>query len=334
MSITVALTLLLFSLFLFLFLCLCLSTVAEKIAHRFFICDDSGSMAHNDGCRLYEMGNKFSQVQCSRWDELVDMLHFHIGLSKAANSACDFRMLNGLTPKRVGVKEVDPDNIAEKALLKAFENGPSSMTPMCTVLTKVVKEIQANEAWLRQDGLTVSLIIACDGQASDGNIAMVMKPLEKLPVDVVIRLCTSDDAIVDYWNGVDAQLEISLDILDDPIGEAAELFAVNPWLNYGLQMHRLREFGVKLRELDHLDERLLSTGQMLKVLSVLFDCKQSDIPRPDVMWPEFKEFVEGKLQGLEPVYNPVTKKIEPWINMKYLHEKYAPQSAKGCCTIA
>ena len=54
------------------------------------------------------------------------MLKFHIGLSKAANSACDFRLLNGLTPKRVGVKEVDPDNTAEKALLKALKMGPEA----------------------------------------------------------------------------------------------------------------------------------------------------------------------------------------------------------------
>jgi hypothetical protein len=152
----------------------------EKIAHRFFICDDSGSMASNDGKRLFEQGGKTFEVPCSRWDELVEMLKFHIGLAKAGNAACDFRLLNGLSPKRVGVKEVDPDNTSEKALLKAFENGPRSMTPLCGVLNSVVKEIRANEHWLRDEGKTVSLIIACDGQASDGNIAMSMKPLERL----------------------------------------------------------------------------------------------------------------------------------------------------------
>ena len=290
-------------------------------------------MAHDDGSRLYAMGDKYKVVKCSRWDELVDMLKFHMGLSKAGNLACDFRMLNGLTPKRVGVKEVDPDNIAEKALQKAFDTGPAHMTPMCAVVTKVVDEIKRNEAWLRADGLSVSLVIACDGQASDGNIAQAMKPLEHLPVDVVIRLCTSDDNIVDYWNGIDSQLELTLDILDDPLGEAKEIESVNPWLNYGIQMHRLREFGVKLRELDHLDERLLSTGQMLKILSVIFDCKQSDIPRPDVMWPEFKEFCSDKLKTLPNVYNPVTNKVEPWINMKMMAVKYAPAGAEGCCTV-
>ena len=132
---------------------------------------------------------------------------------------------------------------------------------------------------------------------------------------------------------MDAQLELSLDILDDPIGEAYELQAVNPWLNYALQMHRLREFGVKLRELDHLDERLLATGQMLKVLSILFDCKQSDIPHPEAMWPEFEAFVTSKFESLEPVFNPVTRKVEPWVNMRHLKDKYAPASAKGCCAI-
>ena len=52
---------------------------------------------------------------------------------------------------------------------------------MCAALAKVVKEIKQNEQWLREDGKTVALIIACDGQASDGNnIAVQMKPLENL----------------------------------------------------------------------------------------------------------------------------------------------------------
>jgi len=40
-------------------------------------------------------------------------------------------------------------------------------------------------------------------------------------------------------------------------GEAAEVTKENPWLNYALPLHRLREFGFHDRVFDILDERPL-----------------------------------------------------------------------------
>jgi hypothetical protein len=93
--------------------------------------------------------------------------------------------------------------------------------------------------------------------------------LQSLPVYVVIRLCTSEDRIVQYWNGLDDQLDIQIDVLDDLvryaishhlycsywISEAQEVARANPWLTYGEQLHRMREFGVTLPELDLIDDK-------------------------------------------------------------------------------
>jgi hypothetical protein len=35
---------------------------------------------------------------------------------------------------------------------------------------------------------------------------------------LVIRLCTSEEAVVQYWNNIDSQLEIDVDVLDDQAG--------------------------------------------------------------------------------------------------------------------
>ena len=50
-----------------------------------------------------------------------------------------------------------------------------------------------------------------------------MRPLKDLPVWVVVRLCTNDEKIVDYWNRVDEELELSMDVLDDLGGEVGPL---------------------------------------------------------------------------------------------------------------
>ena len=50
-----------------------------------------------------------------------------------------------------------------------------------------------------------------------------MRPLELLPVWVVIRLCTDEDKMVNYWNGIDNEIELNMDVIDDPRGEAGEI---------------------------------------------------------------------------------------------------------------
>ena len=94
---------------------------------------------------------------------------------------------------------------------------------------------------------------------------------------------------------MDRQLEINLDILDDPIGEASEIEAVNHWLNYGLPLHRMREWGVHMRELDMMDEQLLSSNQMIVLLAILLDCDKKEIPQVAVDWGEFAAFVKPRL---------------------------------------
>lgn len=89
-----------------------------------------------------------------------------------------------------------------------------------------------------------------------------MRPLKNLPVWVVVRLCTDEEKIVNYWNNIDQELELDMDVLDDWRGEAEEVTRHSPWFTYGEPIHRLREFGTPLKEIDKLDETKLSMDEM------------------------------------------------------------------------
>jgi hypothetical protein len=68
---------------------------------------------------------------------------------------------------------------------------------------------------------------------------------------------------------VSVAAELDLDILDDISGEAKEIYAVNPWLTYGEPLHRMREFGVTIKEMDLLDEARLTADQAVVVIRMM-----------------------------------------------------------------
>lgn len=66
------------------------------------------------------------------------------------------------------------------------------------------------EADLRRADQVVMVVIATDGESTDGDMAKAMEPLTELPVNVVIRLCTDDPELREYWNNIDKQLGESI----------------------------------------------------------------------------------------------------------------------------
>lgn len=237
----------------------------NKILIRFFIIDDSGSMNTADGHKLITNSEgKQVLLGCSRWSELTKSLQFHADLSKAAHAPSEFRLLNGAPPLMIGNCSED-ENTHYAQLKEAFDQSPNGGTPLCRHIREVVGKIKSMEKQLRQSSQKACVIIMTDGESSDGDIVDALRPLRNLPAWVVIRLCTDEDKVVDYWNSIDNELELDMDVLDDLCSEAQQVCALNPWLTYGDPLHKIRELGIPVKELDLLDECPLSLDQIRKL---------------------------------------------------------------------
>jgi hypothetical protein len=147
-------------------------------------------------------------------------------------------------------------------MMGLLESSPGGGTPLCNQVNEVIKQISKIAPQLRAAGKKAAVIICSDGEASDGNVSNIIKELHQFPVWVVIRLCTDVKDVVHYWNKVDSEIELNMDIIDDQIGESREIGRFNNWLTYGEPLHRLREFGVTAKEIDMIDEATLSAEQM------------------------------------------------------------------------
>lgn len=153
--------------------------------------------------------------------------------------------------------------------------------------------------------------------------------MEGLPIWLVIRLCTDEEKVTEFYNNLDGRFELSLEVLDDFLGEAAEVYQHNKWLNYSLALHRCRELGYHDRLFDLIDERPLTKGELRDFCALLFGVDIYHIPDPNVDWKDFIKFVHNCLASEPKQYDPIKKKILPLININVLNKKYG--KGEKCC---
>lgn len=313
-----------------------LEDMKNVFALRIWIVDNSGSMQEPDGQRMVPMSkNTVKMVPCTRWDEIVECVEYHARLAGLIEAPTRFRFLNnpGVGPQQFSIAEEQGSSITrqiERATDILRKASPSGCTPLTSHILEIHNEITKMVPDLRRRGQKVAIIIATDGLPTDERgfggygrnqeFVEALRMLEGLPVWVVVRLCTNDESIVNFYNDLDGQLELSLEVLDDFSGEAEEVTNHNPWLNYGLPLHRLREFGCHNRVFDILDERPFLKSDIRDFFILLFGRENFDgMADPLVDWDAFVQQCTHLLQAEANQYNPLTKRVSPWINMSRLN---------------
>jgi hypothetical protein len=147
---------------------------------------------------------------------------------------------------------------------------------------------------------------------------------------VVIRLCTDEDEVVSFYNELDSELELNMEVLDDFVAEAQEVYEHNKYLNYALPLHRCREMGYHNRLFDLLDERRLTKDELRELFVLLFGEAQFDgVPDAQADWSGFIEALSKIVEKEKRQWNPVTKRIQPWVDLKKLNKTYGG----GSCSI-
>lgn len=307
-------------------LCEAMVNSKQKFAKRFWIIDDSGSMASPDGSRLASDG---TTVACTRWKEVQDAVMTHAKIASILQAPTSFRMLNndGLFGSRrveVGTKGGDQDVQNLRKVMQRAE--PFGATPLARKIRGTKDEIQRMSVELQQKGQRVALIIATDGlptndqgyggRSANEELQQALTSLQGLPVWLIIRLCTNEDQVVSFYNDLDSQLELSMDVLDDWKSEAIEVCSRNRWINYGLPLHRLREMGSANRVLDILDERKLTKDEIRDYCALILGETLTDgLPDPQVEWRNFRTSVARYVAMEESVFNPVSSKKASWLDL-------------------
>jgi hypothetical protein len=312
---------------------------------RIWVVDNSGSMTTGDGHRLIETYNQkdVKYVSCSRWAEMQETVEYHARAAALLGAPTVFRLLNDpgriVGPQQFSIAERGPEFVSDDlniALTTMKNASPTGLTPLSDHVREIRENILTMKPTLVSNGQRVVIVLATDGLPSDSQggtsaatrseFLTALRSLEGLPVWVVVRLCTDDDAVVEFYNKLDTQVEVSLEVIDDFVGEGKEVYGYNPWLNYSLTLHRIREMGFSHTLLDLLDERPLRIDELRDFLFLLFGPEHFDgVPDPQVDWNGFTNNLASILKKEKLQWNPNTKRMAPWIDMKLLNKKYSPK---------
>jgi len=357
----------------------------EYLPLTIWIVDNSSSMNERDGRKIVSTKSQdhVRFETCSRWEELKETVMYHAQLAALLDAPTRFLMLNRPTsapqprtdislfaslfqtnhqraqktdsiqtcPQEMSIAERGSEWTEEDMdqFVQQFSKvSPMGATPLTGHLERIYLSLEHHTE------AKIVLVLATDGKPTDerGFISSsvdrafehALKQLQSRAW-IVIRLCTNDDSILQYYQKLDEEMELSLEVLDDFTDEAKEVHQHNPWLTYSLGLHRCREMGMSIhstfRFLDWLDERPLERSEIGEVLkrtfgvidgagdndSIIRKSSQSEegwsnlcalVQREqEILTQQRKKNNGDELKAFFP-WNPIRKRTTHWVDIRKL----------------
>jgi len=307
----------------------------QLVGLRIYLLDNSGSTNAHDGkvVRADHAGS-VTTLACTRWEEIKHMAMEQADWNCRIGCPCEFLLLNpGPPPLRegVGYARLDPLHGDAQRQLNVLgrmleSNFPTGATPLSQRVEEIYARVSAKHADLAAKGQRVILTVATDGlptslssnKSTAEDRSLFVETLRHLmltlPVNVVIRLCTDEDVAVQFYNEVEGELELPLDVLDDLAGEAQEIKDQgNGWFAYSPALHRLREGGTFTKLLDLLDERRLTPVEAALLAQLLLR-GEDDPPFPHEPGA-FCQAAAKHLRDAEDVFDPLLGRMAPPVDI-------------------
>ena len=195
---------------------------------RLWIVDNSGSMQTGDGSRMVQTSNgSCRMIQATRWQELVDTLGAVAEMACALGARTDFLLLNRPSTGQVQFATVGGKGTGNAALVPVLgahlearhlkqamqQLQPSGGTPLTEAVLQACNLIEIAAPALLASGQQAVVTLATDGLPNDnGTFMLALQRLQRLPVWLVVRLCTNDEGVVRYWSDLDQSLEMPLEV--------------------------------------------------------------------------------------------------------------------------
>jgi len=302
---------------------------------RIWIVDNSGSMTQNDGHRFVETSKSsdVKVVSCTRWKEIQETVEYHARMAALLKAPTIFRLLNkpenNVCPPVFGIADKGEhliDSDLQVALRTIMNTGLTGVTPLCRHIYEIRDQITILAPQLQAEGRKVSIIIATDGLPTDeggyggalqrNQFISALRSFEGLPVWIVIRLCTDEDSVVKFYNDLDSQLELSIEVLDDFMGEAKKVYNINKWLTYSLPLHRCREMGFHHGIFHLFNERKFTKGELRDFCMLLLGKDQFDgVVDPEENFDKFSSQISKLVKKEKKQWNPHKRHVTPIIDI-------------------
>jgi len=314
---------------------------------RLWLIDNSASMKELDS---HLIGGSIDTIRkkdnVSRWEELRECVAFHAKMAARCWIPTKFWLVNDPGRTLAGMQQFSLCWKTPKDITSEMNQVRTIMTtagphlpknPLAHQIRSVHRGISKEESRLSSQRKHVTFVISTQGVPTDRHgktgpavlrdCEQAFSSLSKLPVKIVLRICTDDSKVMDIYNLFDSKMN-GCDVLDDYWAESIEVYLHNPWLAYGIGIHRMREAGLAWGLVDILDERPLSLHEIHRFCKSLFLGEDShSLPQPRV-WTDFMEGLKDLLDKETEVWNPVLNKRTPWINLSKLEDMYGTSQDK------